>query len=212
MGLADYKLTVPLKLIGLHGKAGAGKDTVADYLTDTYDAHYRIAFADPLKEACSALLGINLIDFYDRDSKEAVNAAWDLTPRAIAQFFGTEIMREQVTKLVPNLGLDFWIKRAWLRLEGIYVPEDEGIYSLGDTVIISDVRFQNEYDWIIDNGGTIIHLTRPGFSGTVGGIENHASEQSINLWNKERTATCVNDLTLDHLYSQIDNIINNLEI
>jgi dephospho-CoA kinase len=41
-------------LIGLSGKAGAGKDTVADYLVRCYKFQ-RMAFADPMKRFLNTL-------------------------------------------------------------------------------------------------------------------------------------------------------------
>lgn len=44
------------KLIGLAGKAGAGKDTVADYLWEKEGA-IKIAFADALRAAATSIFG-----------------------------------------------------------------------------------------------------------------------------------------------------------
>jgi hypothetical protein len=45
-----------LKLIGVHGKARSGKDTVARILGDEH-GFVRTAFADPLKAASAVLFG-----------------------------------------------------------------------------------------------------------------------------------------------------------
>jgi hypothetical protein len=197
------------KLIGLYGKAGSGKDTTADFIINNFKHHYTLAFADPLKEAAAVAFGIPLDHFYSRELKEMAHPNWDISPRAIAQFVGTEMFRDNIGKLLPRVSDDFWIYRAKLRLMNLYVPEDEGEFEDGDTVVISDVRFQNEYDWIIANDGVIIHLTRPSADGTVG-IPGHASESDINLHDKERTFTCVNEGTIPELHRKIANIIVSL--
>ena len=201
----QFILKSGVKLIGLYGHAGSGKDTVADLLTDTYKNHYSHAFADPLKAACSVAFGIPVDDFHNQEKKEELNPNWSMTPRTIAQFMGTEIFRDEVSKIV-GIGEDFWIKRMFLRLNNDFIPDDEAAYEEGDTVVISDVRFQNEYDWIVGNNGVIIHLTRPGADGNIG-IPGHASEQKLNLHSNERTYSCKNDGTISDLHRNIANII-----
>jgi hypothetical protein len=197
-------------LIGIHGHARAGKDTVKDFLISTYSDHYSISFADPLKEAASVAFGIPLEWFYQDSLKEIDHPNWSTSPRKIAQFMGTEMFRDTIHKLVPSVGDDFWVTRLALRITNRYVPEGEGHFDTDDTVVIPDVRFQNEYDWIIENGGIIIHLTRPGADGNIG-IPGHASESSLNLHNIERTYECVNDSTLPSLYKKIADIIISLK-
>ena len=85
---------VACKLIGICGHAGSGKDTVADYIRHAHDNTWKLAFAKPLKEAAAILFGIPLDAFTETDWKEVPDAYWDLTPRAAAQFFGTEMVRE----------------------------------------------------------------------------------------------------------------------
>lgn len=201
--------TLP-KLIGIHGNARSGKDTVKDFIIENFTNHYSISFADPLKEAASIAFGIPLDWFYSDDLKEQPHPNWDVSPRSVAQFLGTEMFRETIWKLLPEVANDFWVRRAILRLTNQYLPEDEGEFTTDDTVVIPDVRFQNEYDWVISTGGIIIHLTRPGADGTVG-IPGHASESSINLHCKERTYSCENNGTLSELHRKIANLIVSLK-
>lgn len=208
--MLDSKITSGVSLIGIHGKASAGKDTAKDFIIDNFKNYYTLSFADPLKEAASAAFGIPLESFYDTEEKESSLTPWGISPRVIAQFLGTEMFRDTVVKLIPNISNNFWLHRAAMRLNNIYTPENEGDFSEGDTVVIPDVRFQNEYDWIIANGGIIIHLTRPGADGIVG-IANHPSEQFINLSNQERTYLCENNGTLSELHRKIANIIVSLK-
>lgn len=193
-------ITSGVKLIGLHGKAGSGKDTVCDFLIGTYKDMYPESFVGPLKKGLAEIFGIPLEHFEQRDIKEITNPYWDRSPRWLAQYFGTEVLREHIDEY-------FWIKRLALRLNADSDTHPEwGAYDSNDTVVISDVRFQNEYDWVIANQGIIIHLTRDGADGTVG-IANHPSEQDINLHNKERTYVCENNGTIIDLKRKIANII-----
>ena len=103
-----------LKLIGIHGHAGVGKDTVADYL-GRYQNVYKEAFADPLKRACAAAFGVPLEWFYDRELKEQ-KLFWGVTPRQTAQFVGTEMFRETIHKLTGGGTPKDFLPSHWIRL------------------------------------------------------------------------------------------------
>ena len=205
-----------LRLIGIHGHAGVGKDTIGAYLHSNYCNVYGESFADPLKEACAWAFGLEREDFDDPDLKNIVNEYWGVSPRAMAQFVGTELFREHVDVLLHSgnsfqskrIGQNFWIQRLAGRLTGALNEYKTNRYAPGDCVIIRDVRFQNEYDWIIANEGIVIHVTRPGYTGNVG-ISNHASEAGISFHTPEATFHVINDSTLEHLYEQVDAIVGN---
>jgi hypothetical protein len=171
MSTDHLTLTKKITLIGIHGKAGAGKDTVSDYLCTHYKDTYSEPFAKALKRVASEAFGLPIANFYERDIKEVADAYWDYSPRHLAQFIGTEMFRN-------HFGQDFWIKRLHGRLENILNTGEEGEYEDGDFVVIPDVRFQNEHDWILQNGGIILHVVKEGATGEVG-IKNHASEAGI---------------------------------
>lgn len=184
------------KLIGLHGKAGCGKSTVGDYLTKSQDA-IQLSFALPLKLAATELFAISFDYFENQDLKNQKLLEWpEYTPREILQKLGTEGMR--------NLfGENFWIKRMNLEIE-------TNVYD-GDLVVITDCRFQNEVDYIKDNGGIVIHLTRAGADGKVG-IQNHASEAELDFstFTDSNYVRVSNDGTIHKLYENIDHIVNHL--
>lgn len=192
-----------LKIIGIHGHAGVGKDTVADYLA-RYENVYREAFADPLKAACSAAFGIPLDWFNDPELKEQ-ETFWGVTPRKIAQFVGTEMFRETVDRLYQQ-NVSHWVRLLEARLTGLSAPPaGSGFYEPGDTVIIPDVRFQDEANWIWETDGIIIHLKRQGCNGNVG-IPGHASEAGIDF-NGDKSYLIHNNSTLGDLYETVDEMI-----
>lgn len=156
-----------MKLIGLHGHAGAGKNTFAEEFH--YASFFEYSFATPIKTVCMEVFGLSHMDFLDRNRKEELIDFWNKSPRELAQYVGTEMFRN-------HFGSDIWIKSLEARLiRDLYAREHEN-----KKVIITDVRFQNEADWIIKQGGWIIHLTRPGHEGNVG-IQGHLSEQPLNF-------------------------------
>jgi hypothetical protein len=157
-----------MNLIGITGKAGTGKDTLADYLVEKHGFH-RYGFADPIKELLNEFFGWKPHQWLDRDWKESPQIidgsipglSW--SPRQLAQWLGTEVGRN-------TFGQDCWIKR----FERYYECLDS--FDPGATrFVISDVRFNNEAVAIRRMGGTIIHLTRTGLNE----VSSHISEAGI---------------------------------
>lgn len=204
----NLDLSVKCKLIGICGHAGAGKDTVGKYLIDSRDNTYKLAFADALKQAVRQMFGVDEDALYETHLKEIPDPFWGVSPRQMAQFFGTEMVRETVGKLIPEVADRFWIHRMVQKLNGLGEHLE---YDADDVVVITDVRFQNEYDWIVSNGGIIIHLTRTGADGTVG-IPSHQSEAGIEFHTPDGTWLINNNSTLEKLYEEVDTIIKHANI
>lgn len=176
-------------LIGLTGKAGSGKDTVGEFLKDTFNFN-TYAFADPLKEAAAIAFGVDVSVFYDRDVKETEDPFWNITYREIAQKFGTECMRDQFRD-------DFWIKRAEMELQRLNEQNDTGKRV---RFCVTDVRFPNEAAWIKDAGGIIMEVVRDGVEDIA--LSGHASETMMSQINPD--IRIINDGTLEDLYAKVD--------
>jgi hypothetical protein len=132
------KSTKPKTLIiGVAGKAGSGKDLVADYLAHELNKIHglwgRYSMATPVKE----MLKIGF-DLDDKDTR--TETIFGITYRHFIQTLGTEWGRGCINN-------DIWVKTAKLRMKNKFT-------------IISDIRFNNEADMCRDNG-MIIHIRRP---------------------------------------------------
>lgn len=117
-------------LIGITGRAGSGKDTLAEML-----GYARYAFAKPLKD----MLAAGGFPEPARPLKEALIPGFNFSWRRAAQTLGTEWGR--------GLQGDLWLamaKRYRLELQADYL-------------VITDVRFHNEADWIRECG-TLVHV------------------------------------------------------
>lgn len=201
-----WKLPNKLKLIGISGHAGSGKDTVCEFLYSTYVETYSESMAGPLKVAMAEAFGIPLREFHNPDYKEVINPYWGVSPRMIAQFAGTELFRDQIWKLLPNDQSDFWVRRMWGKLSGLQRGDEDGDYTEGDTVVIPDIRFQEEVDFINDNEGVHIHLIRDSAKGKVG-LENHPSESQNFSLKGDRTYVISNNGTLEELYEKVRGVV-----
>lgn len=152
-----------MRLIGLTGPAGCGKDTLADHLC-TEHGFARYAFAEPLKRMLRAIG----VDADTRATKELPHALFGASPRRMAQTLGTDWMREMI------------VSDGWLRLAAQFVDV------AGSNVVITDCRFENEAAFIRARGGVIWHVERPGTRA----VEAHKSEAGVErepgepvLWN-----------------------------
>lgn len=162
-------------IIGIAGPAGCGKDTLARGLSARFNTHiHRIA--DPLKRGLEAMFGLDHSIWDDRDAKERELPGIERSPRYLAQTIGTEWGRRMVHE-------DIWVwaaDRQWLQHAHLIVP---------------DIRYNNEAQWIEDRGGCLLYIERPELEL----IEecDHMSEVGIDL--SYVFETIVNDSTVDDL-------------
>lgn len=177
------------QFVGLHGYAGAGKDSVAKILGDY--GYTRVAFADKLREALYALNplveegygGVEyrvryLVDTY---GWESVKRNYPEV-RRLLQVIGTEVGREMI-------GQDVWVDAAFKGLD-----KDK-------KYVFTDVRFENEHQAIDSRLGLLIKIERPG----VEAVNDHKSEKPLP--DKWFDAHLVNDGTLEDLHTKVREIL-----
>lgn len=182
-GSLDYQKLVDhmhsFIIVGLNGKIGSGKDTLADFLVKDR-GFVKTSFADPLRAFASAVYDIPMEMFLDRNLKEKPlsDAKWDglemhpvsgnrMTPRNVLQLIGTECIRATVP--------DFWVKRA-----AVYIAQAHQ-YTQSNCFVMPDVRFQNEAKGILEWGGSIYEIRRPDHSHKDDASQKHASEAGLGL-------------------------------
>lgn len=177
-------------LIGLAGRARVGKDTVARYLA----AHLSLisyAFADPLKQALAHMFHLTANQLEGAEKEQAL--AWlGKSPRELMQLLGTEWGRDLVH---PQL----WLLLAEQNLQ-LLAEHHQDV----NGVVIRDVRFDNEADWIRSRGGLIFHITRP----VPAAVPQHVSEAGVTRHPEDLAV--VNDGTLDQLYDELEGVIRTL--
>lgn len=183
-------------VVGMTGYAGAGKDTVANVLIEDW-GFQRFALADALRESMLALDPVlwtpspwsenayRLADAVDR-------FGWDLAKREqpeirrLLQVFGTEV------------GRTLFGENVWIDVLERKIAEQTDPYA---RIVVTDVRFPNEADWVHELGGFLMRVERPG----VGPINNHPSEQRLAGVDY----TIHNDSTIEGLRSQVATFLLN---
>ncbi|MBT2325535.1 hypothetical protein J7E62_24685 [Variovorax paradoxus] len=146
-------------LVGITGKAQAGKDTLgAEFVRAGFR---RISFADPLKEAVSVIAGEPLELFHSIEGKEGFSPMLNCTRRHALQAVGKGVR--------DVLDQDIWVRRALDAWDRMGRPP----------AVITDVRYSNEAELIRQFGGTVVHIWRPGNVGLAGAAAAHESEAGI---------------------------------
>ena len=202
-------------MIGFLGKMQSGKDTSADYICSKY-GYKKMAFAQHLKKSLQEMFGFTYEQMHDQYKKNSIDSNWGITPRSAMQKVGTDILRHIFSALLfnnnDNIAKNFWVKRA-----DIYYKE-----TLNDhkgLVIWSDVRFQNEVDYIIKNGGIIIKINRESYSSHEESREESREEshkesqhESEDINNVDYSICINNNDTKEALYKHLDYIMENINI
>lgn len=173
-----------LMLVGVAGPAGAGKDTVGDWLV-RYHGFEKRAVAGTLKAGLAAM---GLPEPHDRAQKEKIIPGLDFSWRDAAQKLGTEWGRA--------LNPDLWLLLIQQHVQVCLVA--------GQPLVITDIRFDNEAAMVRHHGGLILHVT--GRKADMAGKEFHASEKGIAFHAGDKVI--MNDGTMEELAEQLQELIH----
>lgn len=189
-----------MAIICFSGLAQAGKDTSAEVLTKKH-GYTRVALADPLRELCSEVFHLPYNTFLDPDKKDSeldhritldfhhidkirayIEDKWGFTidyntreemeefhgevfntPRDILKLVGTELIRN-------NLRDDIWIVLAFQKIREV-----------GNKVVITDCRFDNERKAFKKAGAILCLVKRDGLQKGTHASENLGSEDEYDV-------------------------------
>ncbi len=151
------------KIVGMVGKAQSGKDTFAQVLVGE-GGFVRMAFADELKKDVATFLGITVEELEARKDEF----------RSTLQAYGLRMRRFH--------GIAYWLGRLG--------PKLDDVMEAGDDIVITDVRYQNEADWIRALGGILIRRVRSDGVGLEGTQAEHSSETELDGIKVNTTCAC----------------------
>jgi len=159
-----------MKIISFYGPQQAGKSSAAAAVGRDSHLVVQASFADPIYRAVSAILGFDV-----REVEKETPILCDKSPRQLLQTLGTEWGRGMV-------GDDIWLKC----MEDTLITHQEAGKRM---VVIDDLRFRNEYEFLRGMGATIVRVDRPGLPVPEG--RSHPSERD---WPEfEPDLTLLND-------------------
>lgn len=173
-------------IILLAGKAGSGKDTVANHLVKNY-SFKRFAFADTLKEYVSNKYNIPLHILFTQEGKKKKYIVDNktVTLRDLLIKDGAEKRQENI---------NYWVDLVIEKIKAEPLTQD---------IVISDFRFPNEYIRIKE----FFSELAPVLVVRENGCENidDLSETSLNLFVFDRVI--FNDRGIYDLEKFIDNVL-----
>lgn len=180
------------KIIGIHGFARSGKDTIADYIVDNY-GFKKIAFADSLREA---LLTLNPYVPIEHGSFKPLKViiedlGWEVAKikypiiRQYMQTFGSDVCRKIFDE-------DIWVRLALKKTDDV------------SRTVFSDVRFENEVENLRKRNAILIKVTRLG----VNSVNDHESDKGLP--DESFDYVVKNDSSLLSLYTNVDHLISKI--
>lgn len=181
-----------IMLVGVCGKAGAGKDTIADYLVNNH-GFKKIALADPIKRMVKDVFVLDDHTVYDRVAREQPLPQWNnWSVRKLLQTIGTELFRRNIDDSV-------WVKSLWYRVQS----------DPTSNYVVSDIRFPNELEYLQKNCSSFfaIKVKREGCDGGVG-LKGHESE----AYDLDTNYILENNGTYDDLYAKVECVLTEEEL
>ena len=215
-------------LIGLHGKPRVGKDTLADYLIDKYRL-LRYGPSKPCKDATAAIFNIPRWWLDDNELKEKYDERWGMTVRQMAQkvghgmreMLGDDIWLRHVEHRLQAIDTDpictcnhskkahgpgckycdnHELAPAFRCLN--YQPDPSKVCDYKG-MILTDIRYENEVEWVKRNGGDVIFIIR--------GNAPKSSDQGhiidAGLPADLADMLIYNNGTIEELYAQADKVM-----
>lgn len=188
-------------IIGISGKARSGKDTFADMLAkelnkEAYPPYVMMAFANELKMKCQEAFDLSWEQLWGNDKEEPDKRYYkgmryqggvrsDTNELPSLYWTAREIMQE-FGAFYRSIDDKFWIKN-------LFKVAEQKEYT---NVIITDVRYINEADYILEHGGVMLRVERENKDS----VHNmsHPSEVQLDEY-KKFTFTVVNNWTLEVL-------------
>lgn len=141
-------------LIGISGKKGSGKDTVANLIIEITQAYQIKRFSGAIKHVVEQMTGIPAEDQNKQEVKDLFLPEWNRTVRELQKDVGEAIRN--------NVHLDGWIIPQFMNYNGQYW-------------IFPDTRHPNEYDAINKRRGIVIRIERDGLP-----PDDHISETALD--------------------------------
>lgn len=155
-------------IIGLVGQLGSGKDFITENILIPLFGKEKcqiISLADSLKVELMVHMNINFEKLYIKKNQDS---------RKLLQTYGTDIMRRKY-------GNDLWIKYvdSWIKVHKFRGKE---------VIIIPDIRFQNEAEYIKNNDGILIKV-----------VASDRNQEKVNEEGLKNEVKHISELGIDNI-------------
>lgn len=136
MNSSYYQMKGPI-VVAVCGARRAGKDTVASFL-ETENGFKGFKFARYLKDMVKAGFGLS-DEEVEGCSKDCIHPLYQVSPRTILQYIGTEVMQYGIQNILSGIDRSFWANRLLLDVKHTFKSDPDA------RIVISDLRFMHEY-------------------------------------------------------------------
>ena len=204
---------LPHIILGLSGKKGSGKDTVADILCETLEAApIKAAFADALYDEVSEYFGVSVEDLRRRQTKETPMERLAFSQCRLSNFhaFALEHHTGPVAHYIdwlnqprsPREALQMWGQEFRRDEDPDYWVKilEQRLLQAGRPAIVTDVRNINERSFILRCGAQHWKIENARVTPT-GATSQHVSETTMDNFSFDYVIH--NDGTLDELKSSV---------
>ena len=179
-------------LIGLSGRRGSGKDTVARILQELQPQRrwQTRSFGDSIKSVCAALTGEVVAPYYSQKGKAEIVPIFRRTRGEMLQQVG-QALRD-------------WEPLVWVDAFFAALPADA-------FVLVPDIRFPNEADPIRARGGLMLRVEGDPLQQRGDGTrdDNHPSETAMDAY-PHFAATLHNSGSREDLTRQVRELLKRL--
>lgn len=185
-----------IMLLGLAGPARSGKSSAAVIL-ETQHGFTSFSFAAPIKRIASCLYPSWDAWHMEGPGKDQVDMALPhpISPREAFQAIG---------KAMRMVHPDYWVRLTEHELARWRMTRPDRSIDGLPCAVFSDVRYDNEANWIRSLGGTIVHISRA----AAPAVREHESE--LGIQRQPHDIALTNDGTIAGLRMRLADIVFNL--
>lgn len=170
-------------IIGIIGKIGSGKSTGAEFLSQEF-GYEEYSISKPLKEVAKIFGFSHNQVFGTQEQKLEIHPYWGISGRTFLQKVGTDLFRNNIKNVLPEMKIE---DSPWLEIFKLKFIQNPKKY------IVSDVRFEDEAEFIKKMGGIIIRINRNEKGKEKGKETVHISELEMDKIKE--------DFSIDNNYS-----------
>lgn len=182
-------------IIGISGKIGSGKNTVADIIKKHNKSFQEIAFAYKLKQIVSILSAQDINNTMSQTGKNIYIPEFNMSIGEMLQKVGTDLFRD-------NFNVNTWVIATFLQ-----------IFNNPGNYIITDCRFKNEAKAIKDNGGILLRINRSNNNISTNSTRNLQHQSEIDLDDYTAFDYIINnDTDLQDLEKKVIDFMKNINI
>lgn len=181
-----------INILGLTGKKRSGKNYTATIIKKIAEPEIQVielSFASALKKEVASFLAIDVAEL-EGDNKEEY--------RTLLQWWGTDYRRNKY-------GDNYWIDRMDEDVQRIkqlsFLQWAKGLFGIKPKnilIVITDVRFPNEANYVTNNGGCLWQVVNPDQTEDANSL--HASETALDTY-QDRVTTITNKHGNEILYT-----------